>query len=53
VGPKNAIRLSVSGIDLINHLNPLQVHSNIADPQYGTFFGNYGRHFLLDFDVLF
>jgi hypothetical protein len=40
-------------MDLTNHLNPLQVHSNIADPQYGTFFGNYGRHFLLDFDVLF
>jgi hypothetical protein len=42
VGPKHAIRLSVSGIDLTNHLNPLQAHSNIADPQYGTFFGNYG-----------
>lgn len=53
VGPKHAVRLSVSGINLTNHLNPLQVHSNIADPQYGTFFGNYGRHFLLDFDVLF
>jgi hypothetical protein len=53
VGAKHAARLSVSGMDLTNHLNPLQVHSNIADPQYGTFFGNYGRHFLLDFDVLF
>jgi hypothetical protein len=53
VGPKHAIRLSVSGINLTNHLNPLQVHSNIADPQFGTFFGNYGRHFLFDFDVLF
>ena len=53
VGPKHAVRLSVSGIDLTNHLNPLQVHSNVADPHFGSFFGNYGRHFLLDFDVLF
>ena len=53
MGLKHAIRLSVSGIDLTNHRNPLQAHSNIADPQYGTFFGNYGPHFLLDFDVLF
>ena len=53
VGPKHAVRLSVSGMDLTNHLNPLQVHSNITDPKYGAFFGKYGRHFLLDFDVLF
>jgi hypothetical protein len=53
VDPKHAVRLSVTGINLTNHSNPLQVHSNLGDPQYGKFFGNYGRHFLLDFDVLF
>jgi hypothetical protein len=29
------------------------VHANTADPQFGTFFGSYGRRFRLDFDVLF
>lgn len=53
IDPKHAVRRSVTGINLTNHTNPLQVHSNSGDPQYGTFFGNYGRHFLLDFDVLF
>ena len=53
VNPKHAVRFSITGINLTNHLNPLQVHDNVADPQYGTFFGNYGRHFLFDFDVLF
>jgi hypothetical protein len=53
IGPKHAVRLSLSGINLSNHSNYLQVHSNTADPQYGTFFGNYGRHLLVDFDFLF
>jgi len=49
----HAVRLTVTVQNLTNHYNPLQVHSNIADPQYGTFFGNYNRKYLLDFDVLF
>jgi hypothetical protein len=53
IGPKHAVRLSLNGINLSNHSNFLQVHSNTADPQYGTFFGNYGRHLLVDFDFLF
>jgi hypothetical protein len=53
VGPKHAVRLSLNGLNLTNHSNFLQVHSNIADPQYRTFFGNYGRHLLVDFDFLF
>jgi hypothetical protein len=53
VGPRHAIRLSVTARNLTNHDNPLQIHGNVADPQFGTFFGNYGRHFLLDFDFLF
>ncbi len=50
---KHAIRLSVTVLNLTNHFNALEVHSNIADPQYGTFFGNYHRHVLFDFDYLF
>jgi hypothetical protein len=53
LGPKHAIRLALSGINLTNHSNYLQVHNNTGDPQYGTFFGNYGRHLLVDFDFLF
>jgi hypothetical protein len=53
VGPDHAIRLSFMVRNLTNHDNALQIHNNIADPQYGTFFGNYGRHYLFDFDFLF
>jgi hypothetical protein len=53
IGPKHAVRLSVSGINMSNHDNYQQVHGNTADPLYGTFFGNYGRHVLADFDFLF
>lgn len=53
VGPHHAVRLSFTVRNLTNHTNPLQIHNNVADPQYGTFFGNYGRHYLLDFDFLF
>jgi len=53
VDPKHAVRLSGTVRNLTNHFNPLEVHSNLADPQYGDFFGNIGRRFVLDFDVLF
>ena len=49
----HAVRLTGTVLNLTNHSNPLQVHSNIADPQYGQFFGNYDRKYLLDFDFLF
>ena len=49
----HAVRFTVTVQNITNHFNPLQVHSNIADPQYGQFFGNYNRKYLLDFDVLF
>lgn len=42
-----------SWLCMTNHFNPLEVHSNIADPQYGNFFGNTDRRFVLDFDILF
>lgn len=53
VDSKHAFRLSGTVRNLTNHFNPLEVHSNIADPQYGDFFGNNHRRFVLDFDVLF
>ncbi len=53
VTPNHSIRLSVSGFNLTNHFNPEAVHSNIADPAFGYFFGHRGRHFTADFDFLF
>lgn len=53
VNDKYSVRLSVSGFNVTNHFNPLQVHSNIEDPAYGVFFGNHKRRFRLDFDVIF
>jgi hypothetical protein len=46
------VRLSGSVRNLTDHFNPLEVHSNIADPQYGGFFGNNGGRAVLDSDVL-
>jgi len=53
VNLQHAVRLSVTARNLTNHFNPLEVHANLADPQYGRFFGNYDRKFLFDFDFLF
>jgi len=53
VNLQHAVRLSLTVRNLTNHFNPLEVHSNLADPQYGIFFGNYDRKFLFDFDFLF
>jgi hypothetical protein len=50
---KYTLRFSVSGFNLTNHFNPLDVHANVSDPHYGIFFGNYVRKFRGDFDVLF
>jgi hypothetical protein len=43
----------VAGSNLTDHFNPVSVHANIADPQYGVFFGQYRRRFTADFDVIF
>lgn len=48
-----ALKLSVSGYNLTNHFNALDVRANIADPGHGVFFGNYRRRFRVDFDVIF
>ncbi|HJZ69778.1 MAG TPA: hypothetical protein VKF81_16760, partial [Blastocatellia bacterium] len=53
VSDKYTLRFSVRGLNLSNHFNPLAVHSNVADPQFGVFFGNHRRRFLADFDVIF
>jgi Carboxypeptidase regulatory-like domain len=53
VSPKYTLRFSVSSYNLTDHFNPEAVHANIADPAYGWFFGQRGRHFTADFDVLF
>jgi hypothetical protein len=53
INSQHAIRLSLTVRNVTDHDNPLQVHNNIADPQYKTYFGNYGTHALVDFDFLF
>jgi hypothetical protein len=53
INPKYAFRFSLSGFNLTNHFNALDVHRNTADPLYGVFFGNYQRKFRVDFDVIF
>lgn len=53
VNAKYSVRLSVTGFNLTNHFNPLLVHSNTDDPQYGVFFGNWHRRYRFDFEVLF
>jgi len=53
VSPKYTLRFSVSGFNLTNHFNPEAVHTNTADPAYGFLFGQRGRRFTADFDVVF
>ena len=50
---KYTLRYSVSGFNLTNHFNALDVHANVADPQFGVFFGNYKRRYRADFEVIF
>lgn len=52
ISKRHAVRFSISVVNLTDHFNPLEVHSNLADPMYGNFFGNYNRKFTLDFDFL-
>jgi hypothetical protein len=48
-----SVRVSVSVYNLTNHFNPPSIHSNIADPQFGLFFGQNKRRFRLDLDLIF
>jgi hypothetical protein len=53
VNPKYTLRFTVRGLNLTNHFNPLGIHANIGDPDFGVFFGYYKRRYLVDFDVLY
>lgn len=53
VREKYTLRFALSGFNLTNHFNALDVHANVADPSYGIFFGNNKRRFQGDFDILF
>ena len=53
VNPKYTVRLSVTAYNLTDHFNPEAFHNNAADPSYGLFFGQRGRRFTADFDVIF
>jgi hypothetical protein len=48
-----SVRVSVSFYNLTNHFNATAVHANIADPQFGLFFGQNKRRFRVDFDLVF
>ncbi len=50
---KYTVRLSWVGYNVTNHFNPIDVHRNTADPQYGVFFGRYRRWWKMDFEVFF
>jgi hypothetical protein len=52
-GEKYTVRLSFVGYNVTNHFNPIDVRRNVADPQYGLFFGRYRRWFKMDFEVFF
>ncbi|HUP05076.1 MAG TPA: TonB-dependent receptor [Bryobacteraceae bacterium] len=53
VNPKYTVRLSVSTYNLTDHFNPEAVHWNLSDPAFGYLFGQRGRRYTMDFDVLF
>ena len=53
INPKYTLRFSISGFNLTNHFNPEAFHANVADPAFGLFFGQRGRRFTADFDVIF
>ena len=50
---KYRARISLVGLNLTNHFNSLDVHSNVADPLFGTLFGHYKRRYRADFELLF
>jgi hypothetical protein len=53
VTSKYKVRISASVLNVLNHFNPLDVHANVADPLFGTFFGHYKRRYRADFELLF
>jgi hypothetical protein len=53
VSPKYTLRFSVSGFNLTDNFNPKGLHTNIADPAFGTYVGQHSRRYTADFDVIF
>jgi Carboxypeptidase regulatory-like domain len=53
VSAKYAVRLSLSLFNMTDHFNPEGLHTNIADPAFGSYLGQRGRRYTVDFDVLF
>jgi hypothetical protein len=53
VTPKYKTRISLTVMNTFNHFNPLDIHANVADPLFGTFFGHYKRRYRGDFEILF
>jgi hypothetical protein len=53
VTPKYKARISLTVMNTLNHFNPLDIHANVADPLFGTFFGHYKRRYRGDFEILF
>ena len=53
VNDRYSLLFAVSGLNLTNHFNTLDARANTADPQFGTFFGNYKRRFRMDFAVIY
>jgi hypothetical protein len=53
VSRKASVRLSLTSLNTTNHFNALEVHANVADSQFGTFFGHYKRRYRADFELLF
>lgn len=53
VNAKYTVRLSVSAYNLTDHFNPEAVRTNTGDPAFGFLFGQRGRRFTADFDVIF
>ncbi|HEY2380485.1 MAG TPA: carboxypeptidase regulatory-like domain-containing protein [Terriglobia bacterium] len=53
VTKKYKARISATVMNALNHFNPLDVHANVADPLFGTFFGHYKRRYRADFEILF
>src|SRR5262249_44666374 len=53
VRTKYTMRFSISVLNTMNHFNALDVHRNVADPQFGKFFGHYKRRYRADIEFLF
>ncbi|MBV9265989.1 MAG: hypothetical protein JO061_07465, partial [Acidobacteriaceae bacterium] len=53
IDPKHTLRFSLSFFNMTNHFNPEGLHTNIADPAYGSYLGQRGRRYTADFDFLF